>query len=94
MITDAVKNKLTQFNIPEERYATEYSELSSRGYSEQQIHHLVLRKSSAVTINKLIFSHVTLVGLGFSAEQIVKIAGHNGGSKNIDAVKNGSSAHL
>ena len=55
MITDAVKNKLTQFNIPEERYATEYSELSSRGYSEQQIHHLVLRKSSAVTINKLIF---------------------------------------
>ena len=29
---------------------------------------------------------MTLVGLGFSAEQIVKIAGHDGGSKNIDAI--------
>ena len=71
-----------------EQYKAQVIELSSAGFTEEQINRLILRSSN--TIIAVINNHQFLLQAPYllTHMQIIKIAAHDGGSKNIEAVKN------
>ena len=63
------------------------SKLTDFNYTEAQVLKITKRKYCTNTVMVLIQLHPSLLEHGFSHEQLVRIAAHNGGSKNLEAVK-------
>src|ERR1700722_18851124 len=78
--------KLKKFNISDERLSSEKGTLLQLGFNETQAIRLIVRMSSSNTIKKLLSEHNWLIK-HFTHEQIVRIAGNNGGARNIAAIK-------
>lgn len=74
-----------KYKISEKRYKYEKKELLSLGYTAFQANKVILRVSSEKTIAKIIELHYQLISV-FNRDQIIRIAGHNGGGKSLEAV--------
>ena len=81
--TDEVLKKK---KISRERYIKEYEALTALGYSEEQANRVIVRPYSEVTVQQLLASHTTLLGLSLEHAECVSIASHKGGSRNILAL--------
>ena len=79
---------LAKFTIPEERYHKEYSQLLLAGFTQDQADKLIIRQSSSNTVQTVLNRCNTLLSVPYQLnhEQIVTIAVHNGGAKNIEAI--------
>ncbi|MFZ3067516.1 MAG: hypothetical protein WA253_05150, partial [Gammaproteobacteria bacterium] len=82
-----LEEKLAKFKMTHEFYGESSQKFRELGYTEEQIDRIVFRPSSKNTIKKLLELHDDLIK-HFSCTQLAKIAAHNGGSKNLEAVKN------
>ena len=85
----SLDERLTKFKITQERYLRESQLLRQAGFDEQQIERLILKKQSFLCVQKVLSAYQTLLEppYCFTREQIVKIASHYGGSKNLEAVQ-------
>lgn len=80
-----IKEKLNKLKITDARYLQEFEQLSNIGFSEQQANQLILRECS-IKVVKVVLTHHSDLLINFTHANIVKIARHDGGSKNIDSL--------
>jgi ElaB/YqjD/DUF883 family membrane-anchored ribosome-binding protein len=85
-IDSLIRAKLDKYKITEMRYVQDFNQFINLGYSEKQANQIILRKCSSNTVQSVLSHHAELLKY-FTLEQIIKIAGHDGGSKNIATVK-------
>lgn len=80
-----LNKKFLAFKIPIERYKEQLNILCSAGFTQEQANRLIIRKSSNNSVLAVIDNYENLVKFpyGLTREQIVVIAGHGGGSKNL-----------
>ena len=81
------EQKLEKYKILTERYDTESQALQELGYEQPDIDRVIVRKYSKNTVKKLLELHQELINKGITHKQLIKIAGHDGGSKNLAAMK-------
>ena len=81
--------RLITYKISRERYDSEAKSLRTLGFSQQEADSLIIRGSSRNTVCAVLknYSLLLIAPYHLSHEQIVTIAGHNGGPKNLEAVK-------
>ncbi len=81
--------KLTKFDISRQRYDKEALSLLQAGFTQEQADKLIIRSSSRNAVRAVLINCSNLLAspYGLNQAQIVRIAGHAGGSKNIKAVK-------
>ncbi len=92
ILTDAdITALLKKYKILKDRYDVEKACLIMKkdsaglqAYTEKDIQRLILRKSSKNTVAQVLAHHDTLIALGCNVIDILKIACHDGGGKNIE----------
>src|SRR3990167_1426850 len=77
---------LENLRISEACYTKEFGNLRAKGYSEIEAQTAILRKSSKNTVETLLALHDALIAQEFTRAELVKIAGHTGGSRNLESV--------
>ena len=84
-----LEQRLAKFKISLQRYQTECCSLLSAGFSAEQADRLIIRGSSSNTVQAVLNNcrDLLIAPYHLTHEQITTIAGHGGGSKNIEAVK-------
>ena len=84
-----LEQRLAKFKISLQRYETECCSLLSAGFSAEQADRLIIRGSSSNTVQAVLNNcrDLLIAPYHLTHEQITTIAGNNGGSKNIEAVK-------
>ncbi len=84
-----VPDRLVKLKISTERYNNELTLLLAKGFTELMSNKLILRASSKKTVEFVLNNCNIFLSPSFNLnhQQIVSIAAHDGGSKNIDAVK-------
>jgi hypothetical protein len=83
--SEEIKKLCKRHNIHIQVYLTQRKELAHRGYTEEQINAIILRSSSAKTVEVLLKLHKQLL-INFSRYQITIMSKHNGGGKNLAEV--------
>ena len=83
------EQRLAQFKISLDRYQMECRGLVSEGFSPEQADRLIIRGSSYKTVQSVLNNCRDLLVAPYhlTQEQLTTIAGHDGGSKNIEALK-------
>ncbi len=81
-----IEERLNKLGITQQFYQHHKKSLTQLGFTEVQANRIIIRRSSNNTILKVV-EHTPELIKYFTAEQIVQIASHDGGSKNIEAVK-------
>ena len=83
------EQRLAQFKISLDRYQMECRGLVSEGFSPEQADRLIIRGSSYKTVQSVLNNCRDLLVAPYhlTQEQLTTIAGHDGGSKNIEAVQ-------
>ena len=80
-----IAEKLASLRISLETYTQQCLSLEDLGYSKEFSDRVILRKSSTNTVNMLVKLYPLLIP-HLNREQIISIAAHGGGSKNLEAV--------
>ncbi len=85
----ALDQKLTKLKISRQRYDKEVQPLLRAGFTQEQADKLIIRRSSRNAVRAVLIncSNLLTAPYGLDHAQIVSIAGHGGGSKNIEAVQ-------
>ena len=81
--------RLEKYKISYERFNTAHTNLLAAGFTSEQAETLIIRQSSTYTVAAVINNYKVLLQQPYALthQQIIKIAGHDGGSKNIEAVQ-------
>jgi len=81
--------RLEKYKISYERFNTEHTNLLAAGFTSEQAESLVIRQSSTYTVAAVINNYKALLQQPYALthQQIITIAGHDGGSKNIEVVQ-------
>ena len=82
-----LSKKSIKLKLAREQYKAQVIELSSAGFIEEQINRLILR-SSKNTVHSVINNYLILMQAPYllTHTQIIRIATHAGGYKNIESV--------
>jgi hypothetical protein len=80
-----LEERLKKLNITPVRFNNERNQLVDLGYTDEQAKRIIVRKSSKNTVQTLLSVHEDLF-IFLKREQIISIAAHDGGSKNLEAV--------
>lgn len=89
------EQKLVKFNISHERYNTQFNALRTANFSVTQANQLILRRGSNNSVIAVLNNYQLLDNqFPFSKEDIMNIAAHAGGFKNIESVKKSFSTLL
>ena len=86
IVGDGLTARLKRLKISEARYAQELECLKNKGYSDREAQTVILRAFSKKTVEVLLALHDSLIAKEFTRAEIVIIAGHDGGSRNLEAV--------
>ena len=90
MLRDKLKieQQLAKYGLSQASFDIDLTRLRNEGFTDDQAHMLIIRKSSKNTIESVLIKYKTLLAQPYelNRQQIIIIASHDGGSKNIEAV--------
>ena len=83
------EQRLAKYKISQDRFDNESSALRDVGFTSDQADMLIIRQSSSNTVKSVLTNYRTLLVQPYELnhQQIIIIASHGGGSKNIEAVQ-------